>query len=122
MSKKKNKFKKKKSHKPSYTTFGNIAPTAPAMTEQTVSTESVASTAENTMSEEIEKKERLVPIYEAEADDPRYKAMRKDVQKILITFACLGVILAGAYFLDSKTTVLDSFGNWIYRIANIQVL
>ncbi len=121
MSKKKNKFKKKKSHKPSYTVFGNIAP-AVAMTEQAVSTESVASTAETVAPAEIAKSEQLVPICEADADDPRYKAMRKDIQKILITFACLGIILVGAYFINSKTTVFDSFGDWIYKIANIQVL
>lgn len=121
MSKKKNKFKKKKTHKPSYTTFGNVREQESVVTAPVALSETVASPTD-IASAEIAQPEKLVPIYEADANDPRYKAMRKDVQKILITFACLGVILVGAYFLNSKTTVLDSFGNWIYKIANIQVL
>ncbi|MFA5927446.1 MAG: hypothetical protein WCT32_02995 [Patescibacteria group bacterium] len=54
--------------------------------------------------------------------DPRYKMIRRDVRRVLITVAALLIILFGTYILGLKTGALGSLGEWIYKIANIQSL
>ncbi|MEK7097471.1 MAG: hypothetical protein AAB906_01330 [Patescibacteria group bacterium] len=50
------------------------------------------------------------------------KHVKKDVRKIVFIIFLLSLIFIVIYFLGSKTNVLSSFGDWIYKIANIQTL
>lgn len=50
------------------------------------------------------------------------KHVKKDVKKIVLIIFLLSLIFVGIYFLGSETNVLSSFGDWIYKIANIQTL
>lgn len=52
--------------------------------------------------------------------DEKYLYVRKDIKKILIFVGIIIVLLVGFYFLQTKTSVLNSFGDWIYKITGIQ--
>jgi len=52
--------------------------------------------------------------------DEKYQFVRHDVQRVLLFIGIIAIILVGSYFLNTKTSILNSFGDWIYRIANIQ--
>jgi hypothetical protein len=58
------------------------------------------------------------------ADDPysnnEYDHVRKDVRKILFIISILALIFVAVWLIGTKTGVLTSFGDWIYKIANIQ--
>ena len=57
---------------------------------------------------------------EDDAIEREYAYVRKDVRLILMTILLLVVLLVVAFFIGEKTTWLKSFGDWIYRITNIQ--
>ena len=109
MSKKKNKFKKKKAHR-----LGAIA----------VSTQAVEIA--NPISESLEESfdHAPSPVIQEEKPDAyktdKYAHVKVDIKKILIIMAIIILVLFGVYVLSLKTTILDSFGNWIYKILNIQ--
>ncbi|OQA04082.1 MAG: hypothetical protein BWY68_00526 [bacterium ADurb.Bin400] len=48
--------------------------------------------------------------------------LRRDVNKVLLTMGTLVILLIGMYFVKENTNVLNGFGDWIYRVANIQTL
>lgn len=58
------------------------------------------------------------------ADDPyankEYSHVKKDIRKILAIIGVLAVIFIGIFFLGQKTNALNSFGDWIYKVTNIQ--
>lgn len=49
-----------------------------------------------------------------------YAHVRKDVRIILYTILLLAVLIVGIYLLNTRTTYLTTFGDWIYKICNIQ--
>jgi len=51
-----------------------------------------------------------------------YAHVRKDVRIILFTILLLAILIVGFYFVSTKTTVFTTFGDWIYKIFNIQTL
>ena len=110
MSKKKNKFKKKHQAK------HNI-PSAPNETEKIVSPE-------GELLEEVLDK-RPDPVEPEDMDDVyktnKYDHVKKDIKKILIIMGIIILALIGIYILSLKTTFFNSFGDWIYKILNIQV-
>lgn len=111
MSKKKNKFKKKHQSKQ------NISP-SPAKTENFVNktTETQDNNIENfDKSNDLDAKTDSV-IY----TDNQYSHVKKDVKKILIMILLMILFLIGVYILNQNTTVLTEFGDWIYKILNIQ--
>ncbi len=48
------------------------------------------------------------------------KFIAKDVKMILFTLLGLAIILTTVKILQLKTGYIDSFGDWLYKIANIQ--
>ncbi|MFA4996001.1 MAG: hypothetical protein WC536_02545 [Patescibacteria group bacterium] len=112
MSKKKNKkFKKNKSVK---STPQEINTTTFISSDPVVSEESISNGIDNKVTEPTSPK----------TDDPysnnQYDHVKKDVKKILFIILILGVLFTGICLLGAKTNVLSSFGDWIYRVANIQ--
>lgn len=55
-------------------------------------------------------------------DAPTRKLIAKDVRMIIFTLFGLAVILTVAKILSLKTGYIDSFGNWLYKITNIQTM
>ena len=49
-----------------------------------------------------------------------YAHVRKDVRIILFTILLLAILIVGFYFVNSETTLFTTFGDWIYKICNIQ--
>lgn len=49
-----------------------------------------------------------------------YAYVKGDIKKILLIFFSIIVFLIAIYIVDIKTTLLSSFGDWIYKILNIQ--
>lgn len=58
------------------------------------------------------------PIHQA--DNQEFNYVRRDVKKILIIMVLIIVIIIALYFVDAKTTVLSSMGDWFYKLFNIQ--
>jgi len=113
MSKKKNKkFKKNRSAKVASqeVNTNTFVSSDPVISEEVISSK--------TNDKEIAESTSL------KADDPylnnQYDHVKKDVKKILFIIIILGVIFAGICLLGAKTNVLNSFGDWIYKVANIQ--
>ena len=50
------------------------------------------------------------------------KLISKDVKLIIITLAVLAALLVGVKILQTKTDVINSFGDWLYKITNIQTM
>lgn len=84
----------------------------------------VSSAAEMDVTPELEEKiiEKIEEETPAETgyNDPMYKDEKKVVTQILLIILFLVLILIGVYFLNQKTTILSSFGDYLYRILNIQ--
>ena len=113
MSKKKNKkFKKNRSVKPApqETNTNAFVSSDPVASEEAVSGKT--------------NDEKITESASPKADDPysnsQYDHVKKDVKKILFIIAILGIIFIGIYLIGVKTSILSSFGDWIYRVANIQ--
>ncbi|MEI6498715.1 MAG: hypothetical protein WCO23_02005 [bacterium] len=49
-----------------------------------------------------------------------YTHVRKDIRVILLTILLLAVLIVAVYFLGNKTSILTNFGDWIYKILNLQ--
>jgi len=110
MSKKKNKFKKK--HQAQH----NI-PSAPRDTEKILSPEG------ELLEEVLDKRPDMIEpedMHDAYKTD-QYDHVKKDIKKILIIMVIIIVALIGIYILSMKTSILSSFGDWVYKILNIQV-
>jgi hypothetical protein len=111
MSKKKNKrFKKNKPQK----VFLN---------EKSESSNTLVSS-DTTISDESIANDQTAQASTVKIDDPythnQYDHVKKDTKKILIIIGIISVIFLGIYFIGLKTEILNSFGDWIYKIANIQ--
>ncbi|MFA7253957.1 MAG: hypothetical protein WC107_05360 [Patescibacteria group bacterium] len=48
----------------------------------------------------------------------KYRFVRHDVKKLLLTIAGLAVLIVATYFISQKTSYLGSLGDWIYKIGN----
>ena len=55
-------------------------------------------------------------------DAPTRKAISKDVRMIIFTLVGLAIVLVAVKILQQKTGVVDTFGNWLYKITNIQTM
>jgi len=55
-------------------------------------------------------------------DEPTRKLISKDVKMIIITLAGLVLILVTVMVLQQKTVYMNTFGNWLYKITNIQTM
>jgi len=55
-------------------------------------------------------------------DEPTKKLIRKDVQMIMFTLLGLALVLVAVRILEVKTPTVDTFGNWLYKITNIQTM
>lgn len=69
----------------------------------------------------------IAPIVETEKPDEitqlnaQYQYVRRDVRKLMLTISLLVVLFVGAYFIGTKTSLWQTFGNWIYKIGNFQI-
>lgn len=121
--KKKNKFKKSKhgnkhtSHH-AFSTANPAPPIAPVI-DKTVDN-SLPDTIPDTIKDnQTEETKEVVEVPEKE--DNRYEYVKKDVKKIVLSILGLFVLMAIIYFLNQKFLFLQSFGDWIYKIANFQI-
>lgn len=105
MKKKNKKFKKRNQHAPQPTRIENLEK-APTQEEEL---ESVSS-----------EKEHSSQLDEYAELSEKYLYVKKDTKKLLAFIGLAAVFLVAFYLLDSKTSILNSFGDWIYRITNIQ--
>jgi len=55
-------------------------------------------------------------------DEPTKKLIREDVQMIMFTLLGLALVLVAVRILEVKTPTVDTFGNWLYKITNIQTI
>ena len=51
----------------------------------------------------------------------RYSYVRKDVNKLLLSFGVLAILFIGFFILNSQTSILANLGTWIYKIGNFQI-
>lgn len=51
----------------------------------------------------------------------KYLPIRKDVFKLLMVITILIILFISVYVISQKTTILGSFGDWIYRVCNFQI-
>jgi len=51
----------------------------------------------------------------------RYTYVRRDVRKLMFVLSVLVILFVATYFLNTKTTVLDNFGDWIYKIGHFSI-
>lgn len=61
-------------------------------------------------------------VGESIIDAPTRKLITKDVRMIIFTLLGLAIILTAVKILSLKTGYIDNFGNWLYKVANIQTL
>jgi len=55
-------------------------------------------------------------------DAPSRVAISKDVRMIIFTLVGLAIVLVAVKILQQKTGYIDTFGNWLYKITNIQTM
>jgi len=55
-------------------------------------------------------------------DSPTKKLIAKDVRLIAITLFGLVIILIAVKILQTKTGIINNFGDWLYKISNIQTM
>lgn len=55
-------------------------------------------------------------------DEPTRKLISKDVRMIIFTLIGLALILVAVRILEIKTDYITTFGNWLYKITNIQTM
>lgn len=51
----------------------------------------------------------------------QYGYVKKDVNKLLVSFGVLAVLFVGFFVLNTQTSILANLGNWIYKIGNFQI-
>jgi uncharacterized membrane protein YukC len=51
----------------------------------------------------------------------QYGYVKKDVNKLFMSFGVLTVLFIGFFILNSQTSILANLGNWIYKIGNFQI-
>ena len=114
MSKKKfKKFKKKHSHGHQYQPPVQVSPAqvetqdAPPVKDKPIEVEKVEA--------------KTAPMLEeTEAEKKEYGYVRGDVKKILIVIGSVFVLLIAAYFVNLKTPLFHTMGDWLYKALNIQ--
>lgn len=109
MSKKKNKFKKNKKRQ----IAENIAAPVRTVELQNPITEPVA---EQTISAPTPAAADGSDAYHTD----KYDHVKNDIKKILVIMLIIILVLIGVYILSLKTEILTTFGNWVYKILNIQ--
>lgn len=55
-------------------------------------------------------------------DAPTRKLISRDVRMIIFTLVGLALALVAIRILEFKTPYIDTFGNWLYKITNIQTM
>lgn len=48
--------------------------------------------------------------------------IRKDVRLIIITLILLLALIVATKILQDKTDIINNFGNWLFKIFNIQMM
>jgi hypothetical protein len=68
--------------------------------------------------------EKKVAVDESQSiiDTPTRKLIGKDVRMIIFTLVGLILVLVAVRILQLHTTYIDNFGNWLYKISNIQTM
>lgn len=105
MSKKKNKFKKRKDHKEVKSPVSNQTPRA---------IDSISEPIDD--SDDNESSSPQPNFYKTD----KYDHVKKDIKKILFIMSIIILVLIGIYVLSLKTSILNTFGGWVYKILNIQ--
>lgn len=107
--KKKLKIQKKISH---------LAPVVEEKADETEVEQEIAETGTTAIPKSEIKPEESESIIDATTR----KFIAKDVKMILFTLLGLAIILTTVKILQSKTGYIDSFGDWLYKITNIQTM
>lgn len=125
MSKKKfKKFKKKKKHgQHSYSGYAPVQ--EPQVREPVQVQQSTAATSipiqtpvEPEKTEATESKKEVAE--EIAANNKEYAYVKRDVKKILIVMGSIIALLIVAFYVNEKTPIFHSMGNWLYNALNIQ--
>lgn len=107
MPKKKNKFKKNKKHQVENVTLA---------TQSAMDADSSGELPENVIEANPQPIEEESDMY----DVKEYEHVKKDVKKIVTITTIIVLILIATYLLSFKTSALSTFGDWVYRLLNIQ--
>jgi len=112
--------------------ISRFAPVADKIIDQPVATEEVVTTETTTTAKPETKPEESAPTHsgrdsdqsvgESIIDAPTRKLIASDVRMIFFTLLGLALILTVVKILSLKTGYIDSFGNWLYKITNIQTM
>lgn len=74
----------------------------------------------------VEPKEKKTVAIPEESDSiidtPTRKLISRDVKMILFTLVGLALVLLAVRVLEIKTDYITTFGNWLYKITNIQTM
>ena len=89
----------------------------PAGIEEVPSAEQTATSPSVAAEKPVEKKKSDSII-----DAPTRKFISRDVRMILFTLLGLAIVLTIVKILSLKTGYIDAFGNWLYKITNIQTM
>ena len=108
--KKKKKLKLQKKISQFVPTTGMAIEATPAAIEEVPTTEETAKAPV-----EEEKSESII-------DAPTKKFIARDVRMIIFTLLGLALILTAVKILSIKTGYVNSFGDWLYKITNIQTM
>jgi hypothetical protein len=78
----------------------------------------LTSLTEKEITEETQATEAKDPIEEL---SEHYAYVKKDTKKLLVMLGVLALLIVGTYFVNKNTTILTNFGDWIYKVSNIQI-
>lgn len=104
MGKKNKKFKNK-------TKNVNLTPKSQT-THEVVDTENSA---------DVTRVEVAADLNEDEILNEKYRYVRHDVKRLVLIIFALFIVTGIFYWLNIRTSVLDSFGNWIYKIGHFSI-
>jgi len=107
---------KKKSKQKLQKRFDQVAPEVEVDEIEDAETDDTASPTEKTkVAAGIKESDSII-------DEPTRKLISKDVRMIIFTLIGLALILVVVRILEIKTDYISTFGDWLYKITNIQTM
>jgi hypothetical protein len=72
-------------------------------------------------SSQVISKNEKAPLAEVETTSAKYAYVKKDIRRDFLIILLLVLLLVTATILNSKTSYLKDFANWIYTILNLKI-
>ncbi len=79
-------------------------------------------TVDSDQSNQVDKKKVVAAESDSIIDTPTRKLIGRDVRMILFTLVGLAIVLVAVKILQQQSGYIDTFGNWLYKITNIQTM